>query len=468
MVDVTRVGDLTSNVNWSAALQDMDVVIHSAARSHIMIDTSSNPLTEFRRVNVEGTLNFAKQAAVAGVKRFIFISSVKVNGELTQPGTPFTENDLCAPQDPYGISKYEAEQGLKKIAQETGMEVVIIRPPLVYGPGVKGNFQSMLQWVNKGVPLPLGAIDNQRSLVGLDNLVHFIITCIDHPAAANQTFLVSDGEDISTTELLRRVGTVLGKPARLIPVPRSVLELGAKILGKQAVAQRLLGSLQVDIGKARNLLEWSPPVTIDEGLTRCVSGFALNQIYRENKFIRLFDILFSMIGLTFGLPFFLLIIVIGFFDTGSPIFRQERVGRDRNPFVLVKFRTMKRDTASVASHLASSSAITGFGHFLRRTKVDELPQLWNVLKGEMSLVGPRPCLFNQDELIRERSERGVYTARPGITGLAQLNNIDMSTPKLLAETDLKMLQTLSLNKYLRYICLTALGQGKGDGVRADD
>lgn len=184
--------------------------------------------------------------------------------------------------------------------------------------------------------------------------------------------------------------------------------------------------------------------------------------------IRLFDFFFSLLGLVFGFPVLLILWVIGFFDTGSPLFRQERVGRNKKPFTLVKFRTMKKDTASVASHLASADAITPFGHFLRRTKLDELPQLWNVLKGEMSLVGPRPCLFNQEELIAERESRGVLAARPGITGLAQVNGIDMSTPELLAETDQKMLASLSVGAYFKYIFMTVAGKGAGDRVPGKD
>ena len=263
------IGDLTGSTNWSTSLTNQQVVIHAAARAHIMKDEVADPLAEYRRVNVEGTLNLARQAAAAGVRRFIFISSVKVNGEQSPPGRPFTAEDIPSPADPYGVSKWEAEQGLQRLAAETGMELVIIRPPLVYGPGVKGNFASMIKLVEKGLPLPLGAIHNKRSLVAVDNLVDLIITCIDHPVAANQVFLAGDGQDLSTTELLRGVARAMGRPARLIPVPASLLMLGATILGKKAVAQRLLGSLQVDIAKARNLLGWEPPVSVDEGLKRC-------------------------------------------------------------------------------------------------------------------------------------------------------------------------------------------------------
>lgn len=267
------VSDIDANTDWSSALDgQQQVVIHSAARAHIMKDEVSDPLSEYRRVNVEGTLNLARQAAKAEVKRFIYISSIKVNGEQTPLDKPFTAENLPAPEDSYGISKLEAERGLRKIATETDMEVVIIRPPLVYGPGVKGNFAQMIKLVDKGIPLPLGAVQNRRSLVALDNLVDLIITCVVHPAAANQVFLAGDGEDLSTTELLRRVGKAMGKPVRLVPVPVGLLMLGATLLGKKSVAQRLLGSLQVDISKARELLGWEPPLLVDEGLRRCFTA----------------------------------------------------------------------------------------------------------------------------------------------------------------------------------------------------
>ncbi len=272
-LDIVQVGDLVADCDWSVALLGVDVVIHTAARVHVMSDSATDPLEEYRRVNVEGTLSLARQAVLAGVKRFVFISSIKVNGEGTSLGQPFRADDQPAPVDSYGISKLEAEQGLQRLADETGLEVVIIRPPLVYGPGVKANFQIMMHWLNKGIPLPLGAINNKRSLVALDNLVDLIVICIDHPAAANQTFLAGDGEDLSTTELLQRMAKALGKPARLIPVPAMLLELGATLLGKRTVAQRLCGSLQVDISKAREVLGWEPPIGVDEGLRRVAGGF---------------------------------------------------------------------------------------------------------------------------------------------------------------------------------------------------
>ena len=271
--ELTKVGDIGSNTDWSGSLIGVDIVVHLAARVHVMRDSATDPLAEFRRVNVAGTERLALAAATAGVRRFVFLSSVKVNGERGG----YNESDPPAPQDAYGISKHEAELGLRVIAAETGMEVVIIRPPLVYGPGVKANFHVLLWAVARGVPLPLGAIHNRRSLVALDNLVDIIVTCIDHPAAANQTFLVSDGEDLSTTELIRHLARAMGRPARLIPVPASVLMAGATLLGKREVAARLCGSLQVDITKARELLGWLPPITMDEGLRRAAEHYLQHQ-----------------------------------------------------------------------------------------------------------------------------------------------------------------------------------------------
>lgn len=266
-----------ASTDWRTAVADIDAVVHCAARVHVMHDTAADPLTEFRNPNTYGTINLARQAAKAGVRRFVLVSSIKVNGESTVPGQPFTAEQAPAPLDPYGISKWEAEQDLRALSAETCMEVVIIRPVLVYGPGVKANFLNMMKWLNKGVPLPLGAIHNKRSLVALDNLVDLIVTCIDHPQAANQTFLVSDGEDLSTTELLQRMSRALGKRSRLLPVPAWMLETAAKVLGKESVAQRLCGSLQVDIEHTRERLGWTPPVSVDAALRKTVQHFLEQQ-----------------------------------------------------------------------------------------------------------------------------------------------------------------------------------------------
>lgn len=272
-VDYQVLADFSELTPGHQALNGVGVVVHLASRVHVMNETASSPLAAFRLVNVEQTLLLARCAAAAGVKRFVFISSVKVNGEQTQPGRPFLETDTPSPGDPYGVSKMEAEEALKRVAIETGLEVVIVRPVLVYGPGVKANFESMMKWVSKGIPLPFGAINNSRSFVALDNLVSLMLVCIEHPAAANQTFLASDGDDVSTTELLRRLARALGVRSRLVPVPAGILKAGAVLLGRQALSQRLCSSLQVDISKARTLLGWAPVVTVDRGLYATAQHF---------------------------------------------------------------------------------------------------------------------------------------------------------------------------------------------------
>lgn len=261
--------NIDKSTNYSDALDDVDIVIHSAARVHVMNEANSNSLSEFREINTEGTLNLARQAAAAGVKRFIFISSVKVNGESTEPHKAFRNDDDIISTDPYGQSKAEAETGLWQISSETGLQLVIIRPPLIYGPKVKANFALMMKLAKKNLPLPLGAIHNKRSLVALDNLVDLIITCIDHPNAANQTLLVSDDHDVSTTELLQTMTRAAGKKPWLLPLPVSWLKLAGKLMGKQAVIDRLCGNLQVDISYTKNTLDWKPPISFEEGIQRC-------------------------------------------------------------------------------------------------------------------------------------------------------------------------------------------------------
>jgi len=277
-VGLVQVTDLKPDTDWSRALDSVDDVVHASARVHAIADKAADPLAEFRCINVDGTLNLARQAARAGVRRFVFISSIKVNGEATTEGQRYTPDDMPSPSDPYGVSKHEAEVGLRRIAAETEMEVVIIRPVLVYGPGVKANFLAMMRWLHKGIPLPLGAINNSRSLVALENLVDLIVTCLHQSAAANQTFLVSDGEDLSTPELLRRTAAAMGKKARLIPVPAPILQLGARLLGKPDIAQRLCGSLQVDITKTRELLGWTPPATVAQALKKTAEHFIQHQV----------------------------------------------------------------------------------------------------------------------------------------------------------------------------------------------
>ncbi|MDC8758866.1 UDP-glucose 4-epimerase family protein [Janthinobacterium fluminis] len=266
------VGELDATTDWSGALDGCTGVIHLAARVHVMQETAGDALRAYRAVNVEATLNLARQARAAGVRRFVFVSSVKVNGEAT-PRRPFTGADVPAPLDPYGQSKLEAEQALQAFARESGMELVIVRPPLVYGPGVRANFQRLMGLAHGGWPLPFGAVHNRRSMVSLDNLVDLLLLCSVHPAAPGQVFMVSDGQDVSIAELLRMLATAMGKRARLVPVPAALLGAAAAVLGKSAEAQRLLGSLQVDISHTRQTLGWRPAVGMQESLNKTVASF---------------------------------------------------------------------------------------------------------------------------------------------------------------------------------------------------
>jgi UDP-glucose 4-epimerase len=267
IVGMERLGDV------SGALRGQDVVVHCAARVHVMKDESGEPMAAFRAVNVAGTLDLARQAAEAGVQRFLYLSSVKVHGESSAPGQPYKEEDPLHPQDAYAKSKCEAEIGLRRIATQTGMAVVIIRPPLVYGEGVGANFKAMMTALQRGWPLPLGGLNNRRSLVCSDNLVDFISVSMLHPGAVNQTFLVSDGHDLSTSQLLRHLAHSLGRPARLLSVPVPILFLAARLVGRLPAADRLCGSLQVDISKAKQLLSWRPPVDVEQGLYIAAQGY---------------------------------------------------------------------------------------------------------------------------------------------------------------------------------------------------
>lgn len=273
------VGNIDRNTDWQTHLTDVHTVIHCAARVHVMNDTEADPLTAFREVNLYGTLRLAEQAAAAGVSQFIYLSSVKVNGEMTEPGQAFTESDLPQASDPYGISKQEAEAAIMALGQRTGMAITIIRPPLVYGKGVAANFLSLLIWVKKQIPLPLGSIHNQRSFVFVKNLTDFILHCVQNPLAYHQTFLISDGKDLSTTELLREAAKALEVPSRLLPFPAGLINFAARAIGKKNIADRLCQSLRVDSSKARDHMQWTPPYSVQQGLRES----AANLVSTNNK-----------------------------------------------------------------------------------------------------------------------------------------------------------------------------------------
>lgn len=271
-VEIVVVGDIGAETNWSSALEGVDVVVHLAARVHVMRETAAEPLTAFREVNVVPTQRLVRAAATQGVKRFVFVSSIKVNGEATTD-KPFAPDDTPYPQDAYGVSKWEAEQVLWRVAKETGLEVTVVRLPLVYGPGVGGNFLRLLKLIERGVPLPLASIDNRRSMVYLGNLADALIACAAHPAAAGNTYLVSDGKDVSTPQLMGELARSMGRPARLWPFPPALLRSAGWLTGKAAEVERLIGSLQIDSTQIRNELQWTPPFTVDQGMAETVRWF---------------------------------------------------------------------------------------------------------------------------------------------------------------------------------------------------
>jgi nucleoside-diphosphate-sugar epimerase len=272
-IEIAENVNLEGSFDWASAIKGCDAIVHLGARVHVMQETSANALEAYRRINVEGTMSLARQAVSAGIRRFVFLSSVKVCGESTSSGEAFVETMMPRPLDPYGISKSEAERGLLELGRESGMEIVILRPPLIYGPGVRANFLSMMRWLRRGLPLPFGSIDNRRSLIGVDNMVDLICICLLHPAAAGEVFLASDGQDLSTPELLRKLSEALDTKARLLPVPVGMLEGVAALAGQRALAQRLCLSLRVDSRKVREVLDWHPPVSVDEELQRTARAF---------------------------------------------------------------------------------------------------------------------------------------------------------------------------------------------------
>lgn len=266
------VGDIHAETDWSTALQGVQSLVHCAARVHVMHETAADPVSQFRAVNTEGTRALARQAVAAGVRRLVFVSSIKVLGEHTEPRRPFMADSPANPQDPYGQSKWEAEQALHQVARETGLEVVVVRPPLVYGPGVAGNFRQLVRLVASGIPLPLGAIDNRRSLIALDNLVSLLSLCARHPAAPGHTFLASDGDAPSTPRLVQGLAAAMGRQARLWPVPVAWLVAAGRLTGHRAQVERLVQSLEVDDRHTRSVLGWAPSITFEEGLRRAVGA----------------------------------------------------------------------------------------------------------------------------------------------------------------------------------------------------
>ena len=464
------VGDLTNATPWGPALAGISTVIHLAARVHVMSDKSEDPLQAYRATNVEATLHLAREAAAAGVKRFVFVSSVKVNGESTLPGHPFSAATEPRPVDPYGLSKLEAEKALFELGKQTGMEIAVVRPPLVYGPGVKANFLNLMKLVAKGLPLPFGSVKSLRSMVAVDNLVDLLIHCTAHPGAPGGVFMVSDGVDLTVGGLVRLIGEAMGKKIALLPVPPSLMRGAAALLGKSAVTERLFGSLQVDISATRERLGWTPPVTPQAAIHKTVAHFLANREQKNgtNELMkRSVDLVLGMGAfVVFLLPFLVCAVLVKLTSKGPVLYWSDRVGRHNRIFSMPKLRTMRVDTPVVATHLLDDPKrfLTPIGGFLRKSSLDELPQIWCILRGDMSVVGPRPALFNQHNLIEMRTEEGVHSIRPGLTGWAQVNGRDELPLVEKVKLDVDYLKRQSLAFDTKVIMLTVLKVLKRDGI----
>lgn len=433
----------------SVVLPDgIDVIIHCAGTSQ------QNKNISLKQVNTEATVALYKEAARRGVNHFIFVSSIHVNGCGCED-FDYTETSSMAPWNEYAESKYLAEQSLLELRKKSDVALTIVRPPLVYGEKAKGSI-ALLQRISKKVPITLfGLVKNKRSLISVEDLADFLICCVQNKKSYDELFVVAEKEPISLRDLY---SVVSQRKIFHLPFPKKFFVLFLELIGKNHLSKQLFGNLTVDASKARNLLQWKAKNSI-------------YSYYGDRKKVEFFfwqrflDLAFSSCGLLLLSPLFLLLYIIGLFDTKKPLFVQKRIGKDKKLFSLVKFRTMYCGTASVATHKVDANAITRWGKFLRRTKLDELPQLWNVLKGEMSLVGPRPGLSSQRELTLAREKHGVFQVLPGITGLAQINDIDMSTPVLLAKTDRDMIASYSVKRYFLYIFKTITGSGFGDRVQ---
>lgn len=449
-IDLMSVRDDT----WqSISFKKYDVFIHTAALVHRT--TKSSTTEQFDKANYQLTLALAEKAKKEGVKHFIFLSTMSVYGLNTGHITASTSLN---PNTPYGQSKAKAEDALNTLSSEEFV-VTIIRPPMVYGPNCKGNFKTLYKIANIAPIFP--KVNNKRSAIFIDNLSAFIKVVIDNKIEG--TLFPQNSEYLNTSEAVSLLAQASSNKVYI----SKLAGFGINLLKSSPIIQKAFGSLTYDpnLPGGPNDLEYNI-VSFQESVKQS-AYFSEDISGSKNRLIwqRPLDIAFSAAGLVATSPLLIGTTIIGYFDTGSPLFIQERVGKDKKPFKLVKFRTMSLDTASVASHLADNSSITKLGRILRKTKLDELPQLVNVLKGEMSLVGPRPNLYNQEDLIEARSNQGVYDVLPGITGLAQISGIDMSTPELLAETDREMIDNLTLRKYFSYIICTALGKGNGDAVK---
>jgi len=462
LVQIINTPDLTSiEYDWTAALDDVGSIVYLAARVHVMNDNNPDPLAAYRAVNKDAPLHLARIAARMGVKRFVYLSSVKVMGESSE--RPLTELDQPNPTDPYGVSKLEAEEELLLLGETSGLEVSILRPPLVYGFGVKANFMRLVKLVSWGLPIPIGSIDNKRSMIYVENLVDAIVQTLRHPNAVNQVFLVSDGEDLSTPELVRQLAIGYAKVVWLPNISIKWLKTGAKLFNRTKEIQRLAESLQINTTKIQTTLGWIAPFTTSSALLKTVKllrssenkhckrhGEKYTLTFRQNRYLKIRTMLEKIpaIMLIFFLSPILLIlcILIKLDSAGSIFFVQERVGYKGKVFKCFKFRTMKIGTPNISTEEMQKIGLnptTRIGYWLRRTSLDEIPQIINILLGQMSFIGPRPALPSQHFVIKMRHNYKVDMLLPGITGLAQVRGRDSLTDSEKVNFDYQYYQEFS-------------------------
>lgn len=465
---------IASGGSAAASLDGCACAIHLAARAHVLHETDEDPLATFLQVNRDLTLAFARACAAAGVGRFVFVSSIGVNGSSGM--RPFTVADPPSPDEPYAISKLEAETGLWDVARTSNLEVVVVRPPLVYGPGARGNFGRLVKLARLPIPLPLGRLSARRSYISVWNLADLLIRCAEHPAARGRVFLAADSENASLPELLTQLRAEMGRRAALIPVPQSFMRFATGLIGKRREFDKLTASLLVDAGETSRVLEWKPPLSLREGLAATVRTRPTGESVAEapgrrangsSIAKRIVDVgIASIAFIVFAVPMLMIGAVVAATSRGPVLYWSDRVGRDNAIFRMPKFRSMYVGTPPLATHLLTnpSAHITPVGQFLRRSSLDELPQLWSVLVGDMSLVGPRPALFNQHDLIELRTAAGVHLLRPGITGWAQVNGRDELPIPAKVAFDAQYLARRSLLFDARILMLTALRVLKRDGV----
>lgn len=459
------IDSIDANTIWDHALDNIDCVIHLAARVHVMHEYSQNAEDEYLRTNYYGTLKLAQDAARRGVKLFIFISSVKVNGE--GKSTPYTENDLPSPQDLYGQSKLQAEEGLKEIARTSNMKVVVLRPTLIYGKGVKGNLESLINAISNGLPLPVRGIKNKRSFVYVGNLSNAILTIVKKQDTVQRfsTYLISDGEDISTDMLVQYLAKIIKKPVLRFYVPKFLFLIGEKLLNRPGIYKRLGGDLYVKIDKFCNDFKWKPEYSTYEGLSLTFSKLTPKISLANLITKRFLDIVLSILVISICLlPCLLVAIIVKLTSEGPVLYWSKRIGKDNVSFLMPKFRTMQINTPQLATHLIEEphKFVTPIGPILRKSSIDEIPQLWNILIGEMSFVGPRPALYNQADLVAARTSHQIERLVPGLTGWAQVNGRDEISLQEKVELDLEYLNRKSIlfDLYILYLTFIRVIQSK--------